>query len=41
MTEVKVMLYAYWPAAESWFDDVVLRPASAEELATEDARRKR
>ncbi len=41
VTEVKVMLYAYWPAAESWFDDVVLRPASAEELATEDARRKR
>ncbi len=41
VTEVKVMLYAYWPAAESWFDDVVLRPASAAELATEDARRKR
>lgn len=41
VTEVKVMLYAYWPAAESWFDDVVLRPASAEELAIEDARRKR
>ena len=40
-TEVKVMLYAYWPAGESWFDDVKLRPASAEELATEDARRKR
>jgi len=38
---VKVMLYAYWPAAESWFDDVVLRPATAEELAAEDARRKR
>lgn len=40
-TEVRVMLYAYWPAAESWFDDVRLRPASAEELAAEDARRKR
>lgn len=38
-TEMKVMLYAYWPAGESWFDDVRLRPASAEELATEDARR--
>jgi hypothetical protein len=38
-TEVKVMLYAYWPAGESWFDDVRLRPASAEELATEEARR--
>ncbi len=38
---VKVMLYAYWPAKESWFDDVVLRSASAEELAAEDARRKR
>lgn len=41
VSEVKVMLYAYWPAAESWFDDVVLRRASAEELAAEDARRKR
>jgi len=41
VSEVKVMLYAYWPAGESWFDDVVLRPASAEELAAEDARRKR
>lgn len=40
-TEVKVMLYAYWPAGVSWFDDVRLRPASAEELATEEARRKR
>jgi hypothetical protein len=41
VSEVKVMLYAYWPAKESWFDDVVLRTASNEELATEDARRKR
>ncbi len=41
VTEVKVMLYAYWPAAESWFDDVVLRGASAAELDAEDARRKR
>lgn len=40
VSEVKVMLYAYWPAKESWFDDVVLRTASDEELATEDARRK-
>lgn len=41
VTEVKIMLYAYWPAAESWFDDVGLRVATAEELATEDARKKR
>jgi len=41
VSEVKVMLYAYWPAKESWFDEVVLRTASAEELAAEDARRKR
>jgi hypothetical protein len=41
VTEMKVMLYAYWPAAESWFDDVVLREATDAELATEDARRKR
>lgn len=41
VTEVRVMLYAYWPAAESWFDDVVLRHATVEELAAEDARRKR
>jgi hypothetical protein len=38
---VKVMLYAYWPAGELWFDDVVLRSAPPDELAAEDARRKR
>ncbi len=41
VTEVKVMLFAYWPADESWFDDVVLRTATADELAAEDARRQR
>ncbi|MBW8764553.1 MAG: hypothetical protein JF592_18565 [Microbacterium sp.] len=41
VTEVKIMLFAYWPAAESWFDDVGLRVATPEELAAEDARKKR
>lgn len=41
VTEVKVMLYAYWPATESWFDDVVLREAAVAELAAEDTRKKR
>lgn len=40
VTEVKIMLFAYWPAKESWFDDVVLREASVAELAAEDARLK-
>jgi hypothetical protein len=41
VTVMKVMLFAYWPAAESWFDDVGLRVATPAELAAEDARKKR
>ena len=37
-TTMKVMLYAYWPAGESWFDNVRVVPATAEELAAELAR---
>ena len=41
VTEVKIMLFAYWPAKESWFDDVVLREATAAEIEAEDARLKK
>jgi hypothetical protein len=35
---MKVMLYAYWPAGESWFDNVRVVAATAEELEAEPAR---
>lgn len=41
VTEVRVMLYAYWPAAESWFADVRLTVAGEDELKAEDARKER
>ncbi len=30
VTEMKVMLYAYWPPGEYWFDNIVIEPVSLE-----------
>jgi len=38
-TEMKVMLFAYWPAGVSWFDNIRVETATEEELALEEARK--